>query len=133
MNRPCGSRVAMKCRPKSGTREERITHMSSLLVTLMALAPSSAESGGLVSLLPIIAMVAIIYFLLIRPQQKEHKRHQQMVSSLKKGDEVVTTGGLYGRITALNDEKITLKVSDNTKLVVERGKIARVRESGKGE
>jgi preprotein translocase subunit YajC len=107
--------------------------MSSYFITLMGLAPSSADSGGIVSLLPIIAMVAIIYFLLIRPQQKEHKRHQEMISSLKKGDEVVTTGGLYGRIAALNNEKITLKVSDNTKVVVEREKVARVREPGKGE
>jgi len=107
--------------------------MSFHIITLMGLAPSGAESGGIVSMLPIVAMVAIIYFLLIRPQQKEHKRHQEMISSLKKGDEIVTSGGLYGRIAALNDEKITLKVSDNAKVVVEREKVARVREPGKGE
>jgi preprotein translocase subunit YajC len=100
---------------------------------LMGLAPSSSEQGGFVTLLPIIAMVAIIYFLLIRPQQKEQKRHREMIASLKKGDEVVTSGGLYGRIMALNDEKVTLKVSDNTKIVIERGKVARLRERGKGE
>jgi len=107
--------------------------MSPLFTTLMGMAPGSSEQGGFVSLLPIIAMVAIIYFLLIRPQQKEHKRHREMVSALKKGDEVVTSGGIYGRIEALNDEKVTLKVSDNTKMVVERGKITRVREATRGE
>lgn len=108
--------------------------MHSFAGLLMALTPSSSESGGgMITLLPIIAMVAIIYFLLIRPQQKEHKRHQAMISTLKKGDEVITAGGVYGRITALNEEKITLKVSDNTKIVVERGKIAQVREGSKGE
>jgi preprotein translocase subunit YajC len=97
---------------------------------LMGLAPGSSQGGGgFVSFLPIIAMVAIIYFLLIRPQQREHKRHKEMITSLKKGDEIVTSGGLYGRITALSDEKITIKVSDNTTVVVERGKVARIRES----
>ena len=87
----------------------------------------------MVTLLPILAMVAIIYFLLIRPQQKEQKRHRDMIASLKKGDEVITAGGLYGRITALNEEKITLKVSENTRIVVERSKIAQVREGSKGD
>ncbi len=106
--------------------------MSPLFTTLMGMAPASSEQGGLVSLLPIVAMVAIIYFLLIRPQQKEHKRHREMVAALKKGDEVITSGGIYGRIEALNDEKVTLKISENTKMVVERGKITSVRESNKG-
>ncbi len=103
--------------------------MTSLPALLMAIAPTSGEGGGgFISMLPIIAMVGIIYFLLIRPQQKEQKRHREMVTALKKGDEVITSGGIFGRITALNDEKITLKVSDNTQIVVERGKISRVRE-----
>ncbi len=107
--------------------------MSSLVSLLMGLAPSSSQGGGgFVSLLPIVAMVAIIYFLLIRPQQREHKRHKEMIASLRKGDEIITSGGIYGRITAISDEKVTLKISDNTTMVVERNKIARIRES-KGE
>jgi len=107
--------------------------MPSFVALLMALAPSSSGSGGLISLLPIVAMVAIIYFLLIRPQQKEQKRHREMIESLSKGDEVITMGGLYGRIVALNEEKITLKVAENTRVVVERSKVARVKERGKEE
>lgn len=97
-----------------------------------ALAMGSPGGGGggaggfLASLLPIAAMIAILWFLLIRPQQKEQQKHKEMVSNLKKGDEVVTVGGLYGKIMALDAEKVSLRISDGVKVDVERGKVARV-------
>jgi len=93
----------------------------------MAMAGGQGSSGNpLVSLLPILAMVAIIYFLLIRPQQKEQGRHRQMVDSLRQGDEIVTAGGVFGKITSIQDDKLKLKVDDKTTLTIERSKVARL-------
>jgi preprotein translocase subunit YajC len=96
-------------------------------LTLMAMAGGQGTSGNpLVSLLPILAMVAIIYFLLIRPQQKEQSRHRKMVESLRQGDEVVTVGGVYGKIVAIQGDKLKLKVDDKTNLTVEKAKVSRL-------
>jgi preprotein translocase subunit YajC len=82
------------------------------------------------SFLPIVAMLAIMYFLLVRPQQKEAKRHAEMLGQLKKGDEVVTVGGLYGRILAFNADRVSLRVDEGVKVEVERAKIMRVIPAG---
>ena len=83
--------------------------------------------GGLAgTLLPLVAMMGILWFLLIRPQQKEQQRHRDLVRNLKKGDEVVTLGGIYGKVLALTEEKVTLRIAENVKIDVERSKIARV-------
>jgi preprotein translocase subunit YajC len=75
------------------------------------------------SILYIIAMFALLYFVLIRPQNKQRKQHSALLTSLKKGDKVVTIGGLHGSIVEISDERVTLKVSDTTRLVFERGAI----------
>ncbi|MFQ6103522.1 MAG: preprotein translocase subunit YajC [Candidatus Glassbacteria bacterium] len=99
--------------------------------TWMAIAGGQGSAGGgFVSILPILAMVAIIYFLLIRPQQKEQARHRKMVDSLRQGDEVVTVGGVYGKIIAIQGDRLKLKVDEKTNLTVEKNKISRL--SGKG-
>lgn len=104
------------------------------LTSMLAMgSPGQGAGGFLASMLPIIAMIAILWFLLIRPQQKEQQKHREMVKNLKKGDEVVTVGGLYGRIMALDAEKVSLKVSDAVKVDVERSKIVRVLSAGGGE
>lgn len=99
------------------------------LISLLALG-SPGQGGGaagfVASLLPIAAMIGILWFLLIRPQQKEQQRHREMVRNLKKGDEVVTVGGVYGRIMSLNDERVSLKIAEGVKIDVERSKIVRV-------
>lgn len=74
-------------------------------------------------LLPFILMLVIFYFLLIRPQQKRAKERNAMLASLKKGDQVVTIGGMHGTITDLDDDTVTLKVSENTKIKFERSAI----------
>lgn len=103
--------------------------MSDLIFTL-ALGSSGPRGGGPVGiamqLLPIAAMIAILWFLLIRPQQKEQQRHKEMVRNLKKGDEVVTVGGLFGRVMSLTEEKVSLRIADNVKIDVERNKIVRI-------
>lgn len=80
------------------------------------------------SLLPLLLIVVVMYFLMIRPQQRKQKAHQALISSLKNGDEVVTAGGLYGTVAGIDDKKnsIYLKISGDVKVKVERHAISRV-------
>jgi len=77
-------------------------------------------AGGLMGLLPMIALFVIFYFLLIRPQQKRQKEHKAMVTGLAKGDEVVTMGGVLGKITAVDDNFITVEIAKGTEIRVQR-------------
>jgi preprotein translocase subunit YajC len=108
--------------------------MGFLIPLLFAAPPEGGGVAGIfASLLPVVAMIAILWFLLFRPQQKEQQRHREMIRALRKGDEVVTAGGLYGRIMALSDERISLKIADGVKVDVERAKVLRVLEKGADE
>jgi len=80
--------------------------------------------GLLVQMMPIVAMFAVIYFLLIRPQQAQRSQQAQLLAALKKDDEVITTGGILGRIAALDDKVVTLEVSDKVRIRVLRERIA---------
>ncbi len=93
-----------------------------------AMGPQPGGGGGSqwMSFLPIILIFAIFYFLLIRPQQKRAKDHRALLSSLKVGDQVLTNGGIYGRVTGLRDDVITLEISDKVRVKVSRGHIAGV-------
>ena len=83
--------------------------------------------GGFLGFAPLIFIFAIFYFLLILPQQRKQKKWQQMLSDLKTGDKVVTTGGLHGTIVALRDDYLHLRVPpDNLRVEVSRGSIASV-------
>lgn len=79
--------------------------------------------AGLASFIPLILIFVVFYFLLIRPQQKKAKEHQAFLGSLKKGDEVVTSGGIYGRITGLTDAVATLEVADGVRIKINRASI----------
>ena len=93
----------------------------------MGATPQGAEGGlgALGGMLPIVGMFAIFYFLLIRPQQKKAKEHQSMLKALKRGDKVVTSGGLYGKIVEAGDETVVLDLGE-TKVTVGRAFIAGV-------
>ena len=78
----------------------------------------------------IIITFGILYFLVMRPQQKEQQRHREMLKNLKKGDEVVTIGGIYGKIIEIEDTTVELKISEGTKVKLERSRIARVVQQG---
>lgn len=82
--------------------------------------------GGLTSLLPLILMFAIFYFLLIRPQQKKAKEHRDMVANLKKGDRVMTTSGIYGRIVKLDEEALTVEIADKVNVKIGRAFVGQV-------
>jgi preprotein translocase subunit YajC len=85
---------------------------------------------GQTSLMPMIimwtAIIAIFYFLLIRPQRKAQQRHQELVKGLKKGDEVMTDGGIIGQVIHLRDDRVMLRTGQDTRIEVARMKISRV-------
>ena len=83
----------------------------------------------ILSFVPIILIFVIFYFLLIRPQQQKQKQHAEMVSKLKKGDHVVTTGGIYGIISTVKDKTVLLKIDENVKIEIQKGCISYVGKS----
>ncbi len=96
-----------------------------------AMAQGAAPGGGgpaggmegIKAFIPLILMFVIFYFLLIRPQQKRQKEHKQLLANLKRGDEVVTAGGIMGKITAVAEAFVTLEVADKVRIRVARGQI----------
>jgi preprotein translocase subunit YajC len=93
-------------------------------------AQDAAPAGGLMSFLPLIVIFIIFYFLLIRPQMKRAKEHKQLVNQLANGDEVVTNGGLLGRITNVGESFVTVELADNVKIKVQRHAIASIMPKG---
>lgn len=95
---------------------------------ILALLQAPAQGGGSPGILMVVqfaALIGIFYFLLIRPQRKAQKKHQQVLSELKRGDQVMTEGGILGEVVHLADDRITVKTGD-TRLIVARAKISRV-------
>jgi preprotein translocase subunit YajC len=91
-------------------------------------------AGGLLgSLLPLILIFVIFYFLLIRPQQKKAKEQKNMIDNLKKGDKIVTSGGIYGVIEAVGSNTVTLKVGENVKIKLGKPYVAALRASSDEE
>lgn len=86
----------------------------------------AATPSPLVSFMPLILMIVIFYFLLIRPQQKRQKEHAQMIASLKKNDEVITSSGIYGTIVGVKDDSFILRVDDNVKIEFQKGAVSQV-------
>jgi preprotein translocase subunit YajC len=93
-------------------------------------AQDAGQTGGLMSFLPLIIIFVIFYFLLIRPQMKRSKEHKKLVSELGNGDEVVTNGGLLGRITNVGESFVTIEVAESVKIKVQRHAIASVMPKG---
>jgi preprotein translocase subunit YajC len=78
---------------------------------------------GFIGFLPIILMFVLLYFLMIRPQMKRSKEQKAMIEALQKGDEVVTAGGVVGRITKLGEQYVTIEIAPNTEIVVQRSAV----------
>ena len=93
-----------------------------------AMAPPAADGaqqgGGMSFIFVMILIFFVFYFLLIRPQKKQVDERQKMLNNLQKGDEVITNGGLHGKITGLTDTVVTLEIANNTRVKVSRGYIA---------
>ena len=90
-------------------------------------AGSGGGGNGLISLIPFAIIFVLFYFLLIRPQQKKQKQQQALVEAVKKGDKIITTSGIWGTITNLGKDTVTLQIADNVKIKMQRENIARVR------
>ncbi|MBI5442151.1 MAG: preprotein translocase subunit YajC [Deltaproteobacteria bacterium] len=90
---------------------------------------AGGSAQGLAGFLPLIAMFAIFYFLLIRPQQKRAKEHKAMLNALKRGDEVVTQGGIHGRVTGITEDVVNLEIAPEVKIRVQRSAISAIKKS----
>ena len=95
-----------------------------------AYAQDAAPQSGLMGFLPLILIFVVFYFMLIRPQMKRAKEHSNLVAALSKGDEVVTNGGILGKITDVSDSFITLQLADNVSIKVQRNAVANVMPKG---
>lgn len=93
-------------------------------------AAAAPQGGGFLEFLPLIALLAVFYFLILRPQQKRAKEHQAMVSALQKGDEVVTIGGIMGKVTKVADENVAVEIADNVVVQMQKPAIQNVLPKG---
>jgi preprotein translocase subunit YajC len=98
-------------------------------------APAAAAAGGdmqssLMSMLPLVLMFVVLYFVMIRPQMKKQKEHRAMIDALAKGDEVVTAGGLLGKVTKMGDGFISVEVTSGVELQLQRSAVVQVLPKG---
>lgn len=100
--------------------------MNSIIFAMMPANPDGAGPSPFSMLLPLLGMLAIFYFLLIRPQQKRQKETQKMINALKKGDKVITASGLIGSVAGLRDDVVVVKIADNVKVEMLKNAITAV-------
>jgi preprotein translocase subunit YajC len=93
-------------------------------------APAAASDSGLLGMLPLVLMFVVLYFVMIRPQMKRQKEHKAMIEAIAKGDEVVTAGGLIGKVSKLGDNFIHLEVANGVELQLQRSAITQVLPKG---
>ena len=103
-----------------------MTFAQNLLMMGQSGAEGAQGGGGSMFFLMIAATFGILYFLVIRPQHKEQQRQKQLIGNLSRGDDVVTAGGIYGRIIDLDEHTVDLKIAEGTKIKIERARIGRV-------
>jgi len=104
--------------------------MNSLAYAMGSGGGAGGGQSGLGAFVPLILMFAIFYFLLIRPQQKKAKQHRELLSALKTGDKIVTSGGLHGKITGLKEDVITVEIAPKIRVKVSRGSVSGVVPKG---
>ena len=105
--------------------------LSNLLISnAYAEGAAPAAGGGIADFLPLIALLAVFYFLVLRPQQKRAKEQKAMLEALNKGDEVLTTGGIMGRVTKIGDTYTSIEIADNVVIQVQKETIQSVLPKG---
>lgn len=97
----------------------------SLFVFLAQTPPAAGPGGGLMQIVPFVAILAIFYFLVIRPQQREQAAHRELLSGLKKGDQVVTISGLHGKIWEVRDNEVVLEIADKVRVNIDKVSVKR--------
>ena len=99
-----------------------------------AYAQSAAAAGdassSLMSMLPLVLMFVVLYFIMIRPQMRKQKEHRAMIESLAKGDEVVTAGGMYGRVTSITESQLGVQIAAGVEVQIQRSSVAQVLPKG---
>lgn len=88
------------------------------------------QGAGFMEFLPLVALLAVFYFLILRPQQKRAKEHKAMVEAMQKGDEVVTVGGVLGKVTKVGDDNIAVEIADNVVVQVQKSAVQSVLPKG---
>ena len=91
------------------------------IYSLLPLAQAAPSGGGLGQFLPIVLLFLGMWFLIIAPQRKRQKAHDKMLTEIKKGDEIVTTGGLFGTVTRVKDDRFVVEIADNTRIELGKG------------
>lgn len=91
---------------------------------------AAPQGGGIMDFLPLIALLAVFYFLILRPQQKRTKEHKALVEALQKGDEVVTVGGMLGKVTKVGEENVGVEIAENVVIQVQKAAIQNVLPKG---
>lgn len=97
------------------------------LFSVIGMMPQGQDGGGggLISMLIMFGLVILVmYFLMIRPQQKRQKEHQAMIESVRSGDQIITNAGIHGRVTSTSDKTIDIQIADNVKITIEKSAIA---------
>ncbi len=100
------------------------------MAILLPVAQAAPASPGMTTFLLPIALIAVMYFLMIRPQMKRQKEHKAMLEKISKGDEVLTNGGIAGVVTDIGDNFVTVEVADNVRIRVQKGAIGNVLPKG---
>ena len=103
-----------------------VAHAGDVVAGQPAAGGASASGGGLMTFLPLILIFGVMYFLMIRPQQKKQKEHQAMLGAIQKGDKVQTNGGIIGTVTGLDQNELTVEIAPQVRVKVGRGFISRV-------
>jgi preprotein translocase subunit YajC len=108
-----------------------MTSISELFISNAYAEGAAAPSGGgFMEFLPLVALLAVFYFLILRPQQKRAKEHAALVAALQKGDEVVTIGGVLGKVTKVGDENVTVEIASGVEVQVQKPAVQTVLPKG---
>jgi preprotein translocase subunit YajC len=108
-----------------------MTSISELFISnAYAEGAAAPQGGGFMEFLPLIALLAVFYFLILRPQQKRAKEHANMVSALQKGDEVTTVGGILGKVTKVGEENVLVEIASGVEVQVQKPAIQNVLPKG---
>ncbi len=104
-------------------------NITDFLILAQAAAPAQGQPNLLVSMMPLVFIFVIFYFLLIRPQQKKQKEHEKLIQSVKTGDQVVTNAGIHGTVSNVKEKTLIIKIADNVKVEFDRAAVATVLKS----
>ncbi|SDV49499.1 protein translocase subunit yajC [Chitinasiproducens palmae] len=104
--------------------------MSLFISDAFAQGAAASTESSLMSFAPLILMFVVLYFIMIRPQMKRQKEHRNMLAAMAKGDEVVTSGGLVGKVGKVGDAYVTIEVADNVEITVQKGAVTTILPKG---